>query len=170
MDASNGSTEVVPASHVIPDLDVLLHEQADVCKTVFEPRFVNVQLAQGDVLIFCRRLCHRGGANLSEKRRNALIIQAVYLWGIGQEMLDGSRILHINAFQQALSERFGITSLSESLKNTYGADLVKLLTTTDKSKDFNVTPASEELCRLEAAERFMLRLYPPYPKDVKKST
>ena len=60
--------------------------------------FRNVQLDQGDVLIFNRRLIHRGGANKSDNRRNALIIQYVSLWGVGQE------ILNINSILSSLAE------------------------------------------------------------------
>ena len=55
--------------------------------------FRNVQLDQGDVLIFNRRLIHRGGANKSSTRRNALILQYVSLWGVGQEILNVNSIL-----------------------------------------------------------------------------
>ena len=44
------------------------------------------------MLIFNRRLCHRGGKNISDKRRNSLIIQCVWLWGIGQEIIESSKV------------------------------------------------------------------------------
>ena len=55
--------------------------------------FKNVELQQGDALVFNRRLIHRGGANYSQKRRNALIMQYVWLWGVGQEILEVNSII-----------------------------------------------------------------------------
>lgn len=91
MDVSNGSTEVVPCSHLLPDMDLIIHDPKTYSK--FEEYFMNVSLEQGDLLIFNRRLCHRGGENISNFRRNALIIQSVYLWGVGQEIIDSSYII-----------------------------------------------------------------------------
>ena len=84
MDANNGSTQVVPGSHLIPDIDV--HIQDEKVKQAFEPLFQSVSLKKGDVLVFNRHLVHRGGYNASEKRRNALILQCVHLWSIPQEL------------------------------------------------------------------------------------
>ena len=86
MDESNGSTEVIPGSHLIKDLDIKLHDKE--FYDSMEPKFVNTRLKKGDVFIFCRRLCHRGGENISSNRRNSLIIQYVWPWGIGQEIID----------------------------------------------------------------------------------
>ena len=86
MSIKNGSTEIVPCSHRLPNLDILLHDKDIYHK--FEKYFVNVELNQGDILLFCRRLCHRGGKNLSLQRRNSLIIQCVWFWGIGQEIIE----------------------------------------------------------------------------------
>ena len=47
---------------------------------------------KGDFLIFNRRLCHRGGKNISNDPRNSLIIQCIWLWGIGQEIINSSKI------------------------------------------------------------------------------
>jgi len=91
MNQLNGSTELVPCSHLIPDLDLLIHNPE--VYQAFEKHFVNATLEQGDVLIFNRRLCHRGGENLSDKRRNSLITQYVYLWGVGQEIIDSTKII-----------------------------------------------------------------------------
>jgi hypothetical protein len=91
MDISNGSTEVVPCSHLIEDMDLIIHDKDTYNE--FEKYFMNVSLDQGDVLIFNRRLCHRGGKNLSDFRRNSLIIQCVYLWGIGQEIINSNFII-----------------------------------------------------------------------------
>jgi hypothetical protein len=91
MDVTNGSTEIVPCSHLIDNLDVIIHNK-DIYKQ-FEKHFVNVSLEQGDVLIFNRRLCHRGGKNISSKRRNSLITQHVWLWGIGQEVIDSISVI-----------------------------------------------------------------------------
>ena len=55
--------------------------------------FVNVSLNQGDILIFNRGLCHRGGKNISPKRRNSLIMQCVWLWGVGQEIIDAAYVI-----------------------------------------------------------------------------
>ena len=92
MDISNGSTEVVPCSHLLPDMDLIIHNPK--IYSQFEEHFMNVTLEQGDLLIFNRRLCHRGGENISDFRRNALIIQSVYLWGVGQEIIDSSYIIN----------------------------------------------------------------------------
>ena len=54
---------------------------------------MNVSLDQGDIFVFNRRLCHRGGKNLSEKRRNSAIMQCVWLFGIGQHDTDHSKII-----------------------------------------------------------------------------
>jgi len=86
MDEMNGSTEVVPGSHNIEDLDIKLHNPE--FYSSMEQKFVNTRLEQGDVFIFSRRLCHRGGENISSERRNSLIIQYVWPWGVGQEIID----------------------------------------------------------------------------------
>jgi len=91
MDVSNGSTEVVPCSQQIKDIDALIHDKEVYAK--FEPQFKNVTLKSGDFLIFNRGLVHRGGKNLSDARRNALISQCVYLWGVQQEIIDGKGVL-----------------------------------------------------------------------------
>ena len=100
MDSSNGSTEVIPCSHKIKNMDLLVHEKS--VKEALESKFVNVSLQKGDVLVFNRRLCHRGGANKSKVRRNALIIQSVFLWGIGQEIIQSSRVLQKLALQSSV--------------------------------------------------------------------
>ena len=100
MDSSNGSTEVIPCSHKIKNMDLVVHEKS--VKEALESKFVNVSLQEGDVLIFNRRLCHRGGANKSKVRRNALIIQSVFLWGIGQEIIQSSRVLQKLALQSSV--------------------------------------------------------------------
>ena len=85
MDENNGSTEVIPCSHKIPDIDIKLRDQK--YREEIEKYFINVNLKKGDVLIFNRRLCHRGGRNESDKDRNALITQYVWSWGLGQEYI-----------------------------------------------------------------------------------
>ena len=90
MSVSNGSTECVPCTHRMENLDVAIHENEIYEK--FENEFVNVTLNQGDVLFFNRGLCHRGGKNISENRRNALIMQCVWLWGIGQEIIEYEKV------------------------------------------------------------------------------
>ena len=86
MDIANGSTEVIPGSHLIEDLDIKLHDKQ--FYDSMEDKFINTTLKQGDVFIFCRRLCHRGGENISSNKRNSLIIQYVWPWGIGQEIIE----------------------------------------------------------------------------------
>lgn len=152
MDAANGSTEVIPASQSIEDLDVILHSHPQVCYEVLEPKFVNVELHQGDVLMFCRGLCHRGGKNESSRRRNALIIQAVYLWGVGQEIINSSRLFSCEAFQNAMNNKFGSSSASG---------------TEDSTEQKGLSPTKNNV---KARERFLLRLCPPYPKNVTHST
>eukprot|EP01084_Bolivina_argentea_P275434 469731_1 len=86
MDVSNGATEMIPGTHLIDDVDILIHDK-EVYAAV-EPYFESVDLQQGDFLIFNRRLIHRGGKNISDKRRNSLIMQCIWLWGVGQEIID----------------------------------------------------------------------------------
>lgn len=92
MNKSNGSTELVLGSHKIPNLDLLLHNKKNYKQ--FEKHFINAELEKGDFLIFNRRLCHRGGKNISNHQRNSLIIQCVWLWGIGQEIIESSKIFN----------------------------------------------------------------------------
>ena len=94
MDENNGSTEVIPCSQVIPNVDLAISKGSKFYEGLEKAgMFVNVELDQGDVLIFNRRLIHRGGANQSERRRNALIMQYVWLWGVGQEILNVDEIV-----------------------------------------------------------------------------
>lgn len=86
MDHINGSTEVVASSHLLNDLDLNIHDK--MFYDMIESQFKNVILGQGDILIFNRALCHRGGKNMSLERRNSLIFQCVYIWGIGQEVIN----------------------------------------------------------------------------------
>ena len=67
MSVKNGSTEIVPCSHRLENLDLNIHQE-DIYNN-FENLFINVELEQGDFLIFNRHLCHRGGKNISNKRR-----------------------------------------------------------------------------------------------------
>ena len=94
MDEKNGSTEVIPCSQKISNLDLAITKESSFYNMLEGMSlFRNVQLDQGDVLIFNRRLIHRGGANKSDTRRNALILQYVSLWGVGQEILNVNSIL-----------------------------------------------------------------------------
>lgn len=86
MDVTNGSTEMIPGSHLWSGIDVDIHKP-EIYESL-EDKFINASLEKGDVLIFCRRLCHRGGENISSKRRNSLIIQYVWSWGVGQEIME----------------------------------------------------------------------------------
>ena len=141
MDATNGSTEVIPCSQKITNVDLAIakgsrfYEQLE--KSSF---FQNVSLEQGDVLFFNRRLIHRGGANGSGKRRNALIIQYVWLWGVGQEIINEKSI--VTALLQ-LREKFESEAGDEKEKET------------QKREDF---------------EEFLTRILPPYPKDTRLGT
>jgi len=91
MDQSNGSTEVIPGSHRIEDIDVHIHNKKvyDKCENMF----VNASLEKGDILVFNRRLVHRGGKNTSNYRRNSLIIQGVNLFSIPQEIFNYDAVL-----------------------------------------------------------------------------
>ena len=91
MNETNGATELVPGSHLIPNIDLLIHDEDKYNE--IEPYFKSVKLQQGDFLIFNRRLIHRGGHNGSDKRRNSLIMQAVWLWGVGQEIIEYDEVL-----------------------------------------------------------------------------
>jgi hypothetical protein len=104
MDVSNGSTEVVPYSNAIQDIDMKIHDP-EFYKSM-EDKFMNVSLDQGDVFMFNRRLCHRGGRNLSKFRRNSAIMQCVWLFGIGQ---------HQTAFKDILTNLKGRTKLYDGL-------------------------------------------------------
>tara|TARA_Y100000389_G_scaffold42703_1_gene37388 strand:- start:3301 stop:4263 length:963 start_codon:yes stop_codon:yes gene_type:complete len=106
-DVNNGSTQVVPGSQSIPDIDV--HIQGEEVKRAFEPLFQSVSLKKGDILFFNRHLVHRGGYNASAKRRNALILQCVHLWSIPQELHPYEQI----KAQLAECGRFGELSVEE---------------------------------------------------------
>lgn len=84
MNIDNGSTQVVPGSHLLDDIDI--HIQDHSIKKMFEPHFKSVSLKKGDILVFNRRLVHRGGHNKSDKSRNALIFQCVNIWTVPQEI------------------------------------------------------------------------------------
>eukprot|EP01060_Flectonema_neradi_P036378 TRINITY_DN6979_c0_g1_i1.p1 TRINITY_DN6979_c0_g1~~TRINITY_DN6979_c0_g1_i1.p1 ORF type:complete len:326 (+),score=47.02 TRINITY_DN6979_c0_g1_i1:55-1032(+) len=91
MDKSNGSTEVVPGTHTIRNLDEKCHNPEFLAE--MEPKFMNVKLEQGDLFVFNRGLLHRGGKNISDKRRNSAIMQCVWLWGIGQHKIPSNLII-----------------------------------------------------------------------------
>ncbi|MDA0713258.1 MAG: phytanoyl-CoA dioxygenase family protein, partial [bacterium] len=86
MDEENGSTEILPHSHHISMLDLKLHDP--LFKEIMKDEFINVKLAQGDVLVFNRGLYHAGGTNKTNKRRNSAIMQNVMLFAIGQHKHD----------------------------------------------------------------------------------
>lgn len=91
MDKENGSTEVWPHSHHISLLDVKVH---DPCfKEAMKEQLINVELAQGDVLVFNRGLYHAGGSNKTNKRRNSAIMQSVMLFAVGQHKHNTELIL-----------------------------------------------------------------------------
>lgn len=126
MSVANGSTECVPCSHLMDNLDAAILERE--VYDNFEKHFVNVTLDQGDILIFNRGLCHRGGKNISQKRRNSLIMQCVWLWGIGQEIIDFDRLIEKLS---STSERYNEMSDDDKktfelrLKAPYPLDTVK---------------------------------------------
>jgi len=91
MNKNNGSTEVVPCSHLLQDLDVLIQDKN--IYEDFEKSFMNIELDKGDMLLFNRGLCHRGGKNISSEPLNSLTIQCVWLWGVGQEIIESSKVL-----------------------------------------------------------------------------
>ena len=106
MDITNGSTEIVPGTQKINNLDLLLHNPKIYER--MEDKFMNVTLEKGDILFFNRRLCHRGGKNLSQSRRNSLIIQCVWLWGVGQEIIESDKVidrLSKSSYFQSLNTR-----------------------------------------------------------------
>lgn len=89
MGAFNGSTEVAVGSHLDADVDFKVHCPEYERTLTIE----NAELEQGDVLLFCRKLAHRGGKNISDKRRNSLIIQHVWLMGVKQHASKVDRIV-----------------------------------------------------------------------------
>lgn len=111
MDDRNGSTEVVPASHLLKDLDVNIHDKA--FYNLVEPKFQNVKLNQGDLLIFNRALLHRGGQNSTDNRRNSLIMQCVYSFGVGQEIIDYGKV------KESIKDTEAFKSLSEEDKQRF---------------------------------------------------
>jgi len=91
-DKTNGSTEVIPGSHLITDVDKKILDN-DFYNTV-ENEFINAKLDKGDVLLFNRGLIHRGGYNKSNYNRNSCIIQYVWLFGIGQAIRNSELIFN----------------------------------------------------------------------------
>lgn len=91
MGARNGSTRVVPGSHLEPGVDLRVLEDAAFVAEC-ERRCEQPELAQGDLLLFNRRLVHGAGANRSDGRRNSLIMQLVWLFGVGQHATDADRV------------------------------------------------------------------------------
>ena len=87
----NGSTEVIPGSHLIEDIDIKLRDKK--FREDIEKSFINSELKKGDILIFNRRLCHRGGENKTDKDRNAIIGQYIWSWGIGQEKINSDKFI-----------------------------------------------------------------------------
>lgn len=87
----NGSTEVIPGSHLIKDVDKKIL-QKNFYESV-DKKFINTSLEKGDVLFFNRRLIHRGGKNISNNRRNSLIMQKVWMFGLGQHKINSKLII-----------------------------------------------------------------------------
>ena len=97
-------------------------------------------LNQGDILFFNRRLIHQGGANKSSERRNALILQYVCLWGVGQEILNMEKIVNVVKDIREENMKNGETE-ADNLEN-----------------------------EKEAFNDFITRIQPPYPKDTRLGT
>jgi hypothetical protein len=91
MSIKNGSTEIIPGSHLINDIDIHVHNPK--LKSELEHLFVNSTLEAGDVLFFNRRVVHRGGENISNSPRNALILQCVNMWSVPQEEYDYEKVV-----------------------------------------------------------------------------
>lgn len=166
MNAVNGSTEVVPCSHRLSDIDAALHDPC--VYSTLEDKFVNVDLQQGDFLIFCRRLCHRGGRNTSDFRRNSLITQCVWMWGICQEAMASEAILARLARQNDCSRGGAANGVDDTQTagdgpGNAGRD-VKEAASTGAADCGHVQLSPEEF------ELFRLRLCPPYPTDTRKAT
>jgi ectoine hydroxylase-related dioxygenase (phytanoyl-CoA dioxygenase family) len=73
--ASNGSTEVVPASHILGDVVPDEHQAVKVC------------MPSGSVLVMLGTLWHRGGENGSADRRLAVTAQYCQPWARQQEQM-----------------------------------------------------------------------------------
>jgi len=115
MNVQNGATELIPGSHLIQNIDILVHDKQ--IYDILEPHFISVDLQQGDFLIFNRRLVHRGGANLSDQRRNSLILQCVWLWGIGQEIMEYDELM------ESLKDSQEFNNLNEREKEIFSIRL-----------------------------------------------
>ena len=121
----NGSIEVIPFSHKLKDIDLLIQDP-NVASSLNQ-LFINVKLEQGDLLIFNRRLCHREGKNISNFRINTLSIQCIWLWGIGQEKINYKNIMRYleqSKEYQSLSEPEK-ENLKMRLKQPYPIDVTK---------------------------------------------
>ena len=90
MDEVNGSTAVIPYSHVIPDSDWLIAGakprpgEAELSAEFRENRefftavqglLVQTKVTKGSCIFFNRKLLHQGGANHSQSPRTALLLQ-----------------------------------------------------------------------------------------------
>lgn len=92
MDASNGSTECIPGTNTIEFGDKKMYTPG-FYDDKLNSMFINSKLDKGDCLFFNRRLIHRGGKNISDSKRNSLIIQKVWSFGLGQHKFDHELIL-----------------------------------------------------------------------------
>ena len=111
MDVINGSTEIIPCSQNIDNIDIKVYDKE--LNTLLDTKFVNVSLEKGDVLFFNRRLVQRGGENLSNKRRNSLIIQYVNLFAVPQEIYDYEKVL------ENISDCFVYNTLSDNQQEEF---------------------------------------------------
>ena len=109
MSEANGSTECIPGSHITPGLDVKILDKD--FRQRIEPLFQNTRLAQGDLFFFNRRLAHRGGHNKSSKRRNAIIFQNVFLFGVGQHAT------HVEEIMAKLEKTDAVKELSDEARH-----------------------------------------------------
>tara|TARA_B100001094_G_C18184880_1_gene803142 strand:- start:45 stop:935 length:891 start_codon:yes stop_codon:yes gene_type:complete len=110
-DESNGSTELIPGSHTIIDVDKKILDNN--FYNSLEDKFINVKLEKGDVLLFNRGLIHRGGYNKSNYNRNSCIIQYVWLFGIGQALRNSNLIF------KNLEDEFNKLNIEEKKKLMY---------------------------------------------------
>ena len=65
------------------------------------------------MLFFNRRLIHRGGENISDHRRNSLILQCVNLFAVPQEEYDHQKVI------ENISECFEFNTMSDKQQEEF---------------------------------------------------
>lgn len=103
MDSLNGSTGVIPYSHLISDSDSLIagakpkpgEKENDntegKSKNFYEAvqdYIVQTTVKKGSCIFFNRKLLHQGEKNYSEKPRAALLLQAIMPFGVKMEAME----------------------------------------------------------------------------------